>query len=160
MYCQDRFRDDMLCQAHPKAAPVRMIQGIVYLPGAIVSSQRDQTNFMPFTWTTDPDAILEKVRCETQVLELIDERARRRPTNDRLNIRSLGTPAENLAGETPICDQHRRISQTSPAARQGTFRPLTASAAEITSRTEWPRPVPRLSAKLSPPARRYSSAFR
>src|SRR5262252_4196835 len=47
-----------------------------------------------------------------------------------------------------------------PTSRRGTVRPLTRSTAAITSRTEWPAPVPTLAAKLGLPAARWSSARR
>jgi len=61
-----------LRQTDPTAAQVRVFKGIVDLQVAINRFLVETNqNPKPFTWTADPDAIIEKVRRGKQVLESI-----------------------------------------------------------------------------------------
>lgn len=69
--------------------------------------------------------------------------------DDGRKVGMLRLPVQHPSCLACISDQTGRIAGRRAASRTGTGRPVTASTCSITWRTEYPRPLPRLSAMLS-----------
>ena len=66
-------------------------------------------------------------------------------------ILALGFPAEDFLGFLRIGNQAGRVAFAARAVADGNFLPVTFSAVSRISRTESPRPVPRLKHSVAPP---------
>ena len=64
--------------------------------------------------------------------------------DDAVQVRKLWRPAGFLLDAVACSHQHRRVPARRSPNTTGTRRPSTRSTEAITSRTEWPWPLPRL----------------